>query len=56
MDSVLHGFETREALVKRGVERVREFGWDRTAQSLYAMFRSVIREKLPARRLVEAIA
>lgn len=56
MDRVLYGLETRKALVKRGVERVREFSWDRTAQSLYAMFRSVTRETVPARGIVEAIA
>ncbi len=41
--------EAREALVKRGRERLRLFGWDRTAVRLLGLFSSVLAEQASAR-------
>jgi glycosyltransferase involved in cell wall biosynthesis len=45
MDSALFAPHAREILVKRGRERVREFGWDRSAQRLLALFDDVLAER-----------
>ena len=56
MDAVLYDPEARNMLVKRGLERVREFSWDRSAAGLCAMFRSSLGETVPTRRMASAIA
>jgi glycosyltransferase involved in cell wall biosynthesis len=47
-DALAHP-EAREALVKRGRERVRLFGWDRSAMRLLGLFSSVLAERATAR-------
>jgi len=49
MDAALFAPGAREILVKRGRERVRDFGWDRTARSLLALFEEVLVESAPRR-------
>jgi glycosyltransferase involved in cell wall biosynthesis len=41
--------DARETLVKRGRERLRSFGWDRTAVRLLGLFSSVLEEQASAR-------
>ena len=40
---------TRESLIKRGRERVRDFGWDATARRLLSLFDEVLSERALAR-------
>jgi glycosyltransferase involved in cell wall biosynthesis len=45
MEAVLFDARAREVLVKRGRERVREFGWERSARGLLALFDDVLAER-----------
>lgn len=52
MGEALRLESAREHLVKQGLERVREFTWDRSAERLMALFESVLAERAgePSRR------
>jgi glycosyltransferase involved in cell wall biosynthesis len=56
MEAALFGMGVRQALVKRGRDRVRRFSWERSAQSLNAVFRSVAAEAAPVRIVARAAA
>jgi hypothetical protein len=56
MEAALFGLGVREMLVKRGLERVREFTWDRSAHTLYAMFQSLVPDEVRVPGVREAIA
>jgi len=45
MEEVLFIPEARKQLVKRGLERIARFSWDRTASRLLALFDEVLRER-----------
>jgi glycosyltransferase involved in cell wall biosynthesis len=48
MEDALFASRAREAMVKRGRERVREFSWDATARNLSALFDDVLSERAAA--------
>jgi len=48
MEDALYSPRAREALIKRGRERVRAFSWDATARNLSALFDDVLSERAAA--------